>query len=94
MAELRRDAPGAAARGYIERLEAELEREKGLEKERGSAGVHMDVEGFDTGVLQRKDDVERMWVRGTERLVELGKIPGVLAKSERAEKAVEIVTRM
>ncbi|CAF9907578.1 hypothetical protein IMSHALPRED_005575 [Imshaugia aleurites] len=94
VAELRRDAPGAAARGYIERLEAELEREKGLEKERGSAGVHMDVEGFDTGVLQRKDDVERMWVRGTERLVELGKIPGVLAKSERAEKAVEIVTRM
>ena len=46
------------------------------------------------GILKRKDDVERMWGRGTEGLVELRKIPGVLAKLERAEKVVEVVEGM
>lgn len=91
VAELRRDAPGAAARGYVERLEAELKREKDSERERESKGVHVDVEDLDMGTLKRKDDVERMWRRGTEGLVELGKIPGVLAKLERAEKAIEVL---
>lgn len=91
VAELRRDAPGAAARGYIERLEAELKREKDLEKERESKNVHTDVDDLDMGTLKRKDDVERMWRRGTEGLVDLGKITGVLAKLERAEKAIEVV---
>ena len=91
VAELRRDAPGAAARGYIERLEAELKRGKDLEKERESNNVHMDVDDLDMGTLKRKDDVERMWRRGTEGLVDLKKIPGVLAKLERAEKAIEVV---
>ncbi|KAF6219333.1 hypothetical protein HO133_005158 [Letharia lupina] len=91
IAELRRDAPGAAARGYVERLEAELKREKEMEKEREWQGLHMEAEYLDLGIVKRKDDMERMWGRGTERLVELGKIPGVLAKLERAEKAVEVV---
>lgn len=94
VAELRRDAPGAAARGYVERLEAELKREKELEKERGSEDVHMDMNNLDMGILKRKDGVERMWGRGTEGLMELGKIPSVLAKLERAEKAVEAVKRV
>ena len=88
---MRRDAPGAAARGYVERLEAELKREKGLEKERQSNDVHMDVGALDVGRLRRQDDVEGIWERGTAGLVELRKIPGVLAKLERAEKVVEAV---
>ncbi len=51
----------------------------------------MDVENLDLGILKRKDDVERMWGRGTEGLVELGRISTVLAQLERAEKAAEVV---
>lgn len=95
VAELRRDAPGAAARGYVERLEAELKRENEVGKERRSKGVHMlSAEDLDMGILKRKDDVEGMWGRGTKGLMELGKISGVLAKLERAEKAVEVVKGM
>lgn len=94
VAELRRDAPGAAARGYVERLEAELTREKELEKKRESKGVHLEMENLDAGISMPKDDVKRMWGKGTEGLLELGKIPSVLAKLERAEKAVEVVKGM
>ena len=55
---------------------------------------HMDVETLNVRTLRRKDDVERMWERGAEGLVELRKIPGVLAKLERAEKAVDAVKDM
>lgn len=72
----------------------ELQREKDLEKERESKDVNMDVEDLDIGALKRKDDVETMWGRGTVGLVELGRTPGVLAKLERAEKAVEVVKGM
>lgn len=72
-------------------MEAELRREKELEIGRQSKDVHLSVEALDMGILKRKDDVERMWGRGTEGMVELRKIPGVLAKLERAEKAVEVV---
>lgn len=54
----------------------------------------MDVETLNVRTLRRKDDVERMWERGAEGLVELRKIPGVLAKLERAEKAVDVVKDM
>ena len=94
VAELRRDAPGAAARGYVERLDAELKREKEVEKQRESRNVHLNLEALDMGKTKRKDDVERMWGRGTEGLVELRRIPGVLAKLERAEKAAEVVDSM
>ena len=73
-------------------MEAELERQKDLEKETQSKDVHMSVETLEVITLRRKDDVERMWKKGTEGLVELRKIPGVLAKLERAEKAVEVVS--
>lgn len=69
----------------------ELGREKELEKARDSKNAHLDVETHDGGILMRQDDVERMWGRGTEGLVELGKVSGVMAKLERAEKAVEVV---
>ena len=94
IAELRRDAPGAAARGYVERLEAELKREEGLEKIRKSKSANVDVESLDIGIRKRPDDMKGMWEKGITGLVESRKIPGIFAKLERAEKAVEVVNGM
>ncbi|KAL8831262.1 MAG: hypothetical protein Q9170_005381 [Blastenia crenularia] len=68
VAELRREAPGAAARAYVERLE----------------GVR----------LERSEEVEKMWERGLEGLVDLGKVTEVVARVERAVKAAEVVEGM
>lgn len=94
VAELRREAPGAAARAYEERLEkereAEREREKGVEgemEERREGGV----EGV---YLERAEEVEKMWGRGLEGLVEMGRVTEVVARMERAAKAAEVVERM
>ena len=94
VAELRREAPGAAARRYMERLEEELRVEKEWERTRETKGEETDMEPLDIGSLERREDVERMWGRGAQGLVDLGKVPGVLAKLERAGKAVEVVEGM
>ena len=78
----------------MERLEDELKRETEAEAERTAKSEAMGVADLDIGALERREDVERMWARGTEVLVELGKIPGVLAKLERAGKAAEVVEGM
>ena len=91
VAELRREVPGAAARRYMDRLEAELQKERETEAEREDTKMNLGVTNLDMGTLERRWDVEKMWGKGTEGLVGLGSIPGVLAKLERAEKAVEVV---
>ena len=94
MAELRREVPGAAAKRYMERLEGELRKEREMEAEREETKGKIDAKNLNLGTLEREEDVGRMWGRGTEGLVDLGKIPGVLAKLERAGKAVEVVESM
>ena len=94
MAELRREVPGAAAKRYMERLEGELQKEREAEAQREESRADLDATDLDLCTLERRDDVERMWGRGTEGLVELGKVPGVLAKLERAGKAVDVVESM
>lgn len=93
VAELRRDAPGAAARAYMERLEAELEAERVLERERGKDGVAVggDVSLLEGVKVENLEEVERMWGRGVGGLAGLEKITGVLAKLERAATAAEVV---
>lgn len=96
VAELRREAPGAAARAYVERSEMERELEKGRERE---VEGEMEMEGGrDRGLdgvrLERGEEVERMWGRGLEGLAELGKVPEVVARMERAGKAAEVVEGM
>lgn len=95
VAELRRDAPGAAARAYMERLEAEMEVERVAERERtegqgkdDDAQVGLLLEAVKVGNLE---EVESMWGKGTGGLVGLGKISTVLAKLERAATAAEVV---
>ena len=78
----------------MEQLEGELQKEREMEAEREETKTDLGVTGLDMGTLERRGDVERMWGKGTEGLVELGKVPGVLAKLERAGKAVEVVERI
>ncbi|KAL8854062.1 MAG: hypothetical protein Q9221_001185 [Calogaya cf. arnoldii] len=91
VAELRREAPGAAARAYVERLEALKELERARERE-----VEVEMEGVrEAGLgnigLERGEDVEKTWGRGLEGLVELGRVTDVVARMERAKKAAEVV---
>ncbi|KAL8739231.1 MAG: hypothetical protein Q9181_000122 [Wetmoreana brouardii] len=94
VAELRREAPGAAARAFQERLEAEREKERGREREveRGMEGKREG--GLEDVGLARGDEVESMWGRGMEGLVELRRVTEVMAKMERATKAAEVVEGM
>ncbi|KAL8732162.1 MAG: hypothetical protein Q9166_002909 [cf. Caloplaca sp. 2 TL-2023] len=98
VAELRREAPGAAVRAYVERLEGEREGERGREKE-----IEVEMGGARAGGLEavgaewreeEEEEEERMWGRGLEGLVELGKVTGVIARIERARKAAEVVEGM
>ncbi|KAL2045501.1 hypothetical protein N7G274_001929 [Stereocaulon virgatum] len=94
VAELRKEVPGAAAKRHMDRLEGELQKEREAEAERQETKVDPSAMDLDLGTLERRDDVETMWGRGLEGLVELGKMPGVLAKLERAGKAANVVENM
>lgn len=93
VAELRRDAPGAAARAFMERLRGEMQAERNadldinMEEGEGEA-----LRGL--GTLERKEDVERIWGRGVHGLKGLEEVTGVIAKLERAAKAAEVVEGM
>ena len=78
----------------MERLEEELRKEREMQAEREETKMDLGVTELDMGTSERREDVERMWGKGTEGLVELGKVPSVLAKLERAGKAVEVVEGM
>ncbi|KAL8675408.1 MAG: hypothetical protein Q9168_000239 [Polycauliona sp. 1 TL-2023] len=91
VAELRREAPGAAARAYLERLEAVRERERGTASE-----VEVEMERLKEGGLgeigiERRGEVEKTWGKGLEGLMELEKVTQVVARMERAKKAAEMV---
>lgn len=88
MAELRRDAPGAAARAYMERLDGEMGVERELKREEVEEGVEVDLGG------EMGEEVESMWGRGVEGLVGLERITSVLARLKRAGKAAEVVEGM
>lgn len=70
--------------------EREQERERELELER-SAGQTVELEW---ARLERAEEVESMWQKGTEGLVVLEKVTGVLARLDRAGKAAEVVEEM
>lgn len=78
----------------MERLEEELRAEKELQIARGLKGENMNTNLMKVEDLERKEDVERMWTRGTQGLVDLGRLPGVMAKVERAGKAADVVERL
>ncbi|KAL8970478.1 MAG: hypothetical protein Q9197_003789 [Variospora fuerteventurae] len=94
VAELRREAPGAAARAYVERLEREREVEKGKERELEGEMAGKREGGLEGVRLERGDEVEDMWARGLEGLVGLKTVTEVVARMERAGKAAEVVEGM
>lgn len=99
MAELRREAPGAAARAYMERLDVEMEQEMERDKETmieevRKVGTAKTEELLGAAKMERLEDMERIWERGTEGLVGLEKVTEVLATLERARKALEVVQGM
>lgn len=94
VAEMRRDAPGAAARAYMERLRGEVEAERGVDVDM-NMGSEEDEESLRRlGALERRDEVERTWGQGVEGLVGLEKVTGVVGKLERAARAVKVVEGM
>ncbi|KAL8774990.1 MAG: hypothetical protein Q9209_000469 [Squamulea sp. 1 TL-2023] len=94
VAELRREAPGAAARAYMERLEGVREVERVREREVEGEMLGEREGGLEGIGLERGEEVERMWGRGLEGLVELREVGEVVKKIERARKAAEAVEGM
>ena len=91
VAEMRRDAPGAAARAYVERLNKEIQAERELDAVMEDDDKEL-LRGL--GDLKRKDEVERTGGKGVGGLVALENVTGSLAKLERAGRAVEVVEGM
>lgn len=104
VAQLRRSAPSAAARSYIDRVQTEIVAERDLmqkmswEHGEEGAGVGGDggvkQEGVETGLgvgLERREEVEKIWGRGVEGLIGLGAVTEVVARLERAARAVGVV---
>ena len=78
----------------MERLEEDMRVDNETEKTKEMQREETEVGTLDSGIGERREDVERMWARGTAGLVELGKMPGALAKLERAQRAVKVVEDM
>ena len=97
VAELRREAPRAAARAYAEALEAELARERqtleGIMKEEEELiGEEKEKSGLQMGNgLERREEVEKTWGMGSDGWIGLGGVTGVLERLERAVKATGVV---
>ena len=102
VAELRREAPRVAARAHVEAIQNELAREKEvwgtLEEQQkggsvveGEAGSKVESELQLGNGLERRDGIEKMWKRGMDGLVVLGGVTEVMARLERAEKALGVV---
>lgn len=96
VAELRREAPAAAAKAYMDRLNKEIDAEEevleGLrEKVRseGSGGIEMEGVG-----LERAEEVRATWEGAMEGLARLGRVTETVARCERAARAAEVVEGM
>ena len=96
MAALRRDAPAAAARAYMERLGRELDaEEEALGRVRGEVagerGVEVEMERVG---LERAEEVRGTWEGAVEGLEGLGRVTETVARCERAKRAVQVVEGM
>lgn len=83
----------------MERLEREMEQEREGDKRQieevgKGAGKAAPEELLGDAKMERLEEMERIWERGTEGLVGLEKVTEVLATLERARKAVEVVQEM
>lgn len=93
VAEMRRDAPGAAARAFMERLRGEMRAEREVDLDARMKDGDEEVLSC-MGSVERRDDVEKMWGRGVDGLEGLEGVTSVVAKLERAGRAAEVVEGM
>lgn len=96
MAGLRREAPAAAAKAHMERLEKEIKgEEEALERLREKVGAEhsggVELEGVG---LERAEEVRGTWEGALEGLVGLGRVTETVARCERAGRAAEVVEGM
>lgn len=94
VAELRREAPSAAARGFVERLKTEMETEQAaLEYLRERTKIDGEAQVISVG-LARRDEIEMAMGRGVAGLEALRGVTETVAKLERAARAVREVERL
>ena len=68
--------------------------ERRMEEEREPKRKEAVPETMDLGNFERVGEMESIWIKGTQALAGLEQVPRVLAKLERARKAVEVVESM
>ena len=93
VAELRREAPAVAARGYVERLRKEIDERDKEVQERRKEVEKVESGGLDGISIDRAEQVAENWAKGRDSLEQLKKITEVVATLERAERAVEEVEK-
>ena len=92
VAELRREAPGQAARTYVDSLKEEIARDGGAWREMKEEAVRAVGEEEELGVkLERAEEVRERWERATKGLDALRGVTEEVAKGERAVRVVREV---
>ena len=93
LANLRRNAPADTARKFQELFAQQSEEfDAKLRKQEEAELMAAREARLDVGEVERLDEVQGTWIRGTEELVDLkARMGGTVAKMERARKAVEFV---
>ncbi|MCJ1256351.1 hypothetical protein MMC24_004172 [Lignoscripta atroalba] len=98
VAELRREAPAAAARAYVERLKDEMgAEERNVEAMRERAlrvGREEGAKGLRDVKIAREDVMLGSWERGLEGLSTLSGLTEAVARLERAKEVVGVVEGM
>ena len=93
LATLRRTAPAQAARSFQATYNAHftgLESQARAEIER--LGKQSEVDNLDIGKLERLEDVEKTWKRGTQGLLELKS--GLTETVAKCERAIEVANEV
>ncbi|KAL0254943.1 hypothetical protein SLS55_009467 [Diplodia seriata] len=92
VADLRREAPKKAAGAYEVAYLKEAEEMERLGREREEAAIRAAAEEtrLEAGEMRRWDDVQQMWERGTQSLVDLkDALPETAARLKRAETVAQ-----
>ncbi|EOD48993.1 putative kinetochore protein mis14 protein [Neofusicoccum parvum UCRNP2] len=94
VADLRRDAPKKAAAAYETSFMQESEEMERRARDREEAAVRSAGEEtkLDTGEMRRWDDVQQMWEKGTQNLVELK--DGLTETAARLDRAAKVADHL
>ena len=92
VAELRREAPAAAARGFLERLRDEINTDDADWEAARSRAVESVNSGLEEWELPRAYTVQANWTQAINNLEELKGVTETVARLEKAKKAaIEVI---